>query len=156
MNLSLTTNGILPTGIHPCTPETILELFVINFPHSQTRRRLFRQWEIYNQRLKQQVGNELLAQWINGSFVTDKVNPADIDCVTFIPYESYKQSEDSLIEFYTTVSLYDSGLDAYICPIYDPQDVRYAEYQQRCADWASLFGQLRDSNNQKGFLEISF
>jgi len=156
MNLSLTSNGILPEGIHRCTSDVILELFVINFPDSQTRRRLFRQWQVYNQRLKQQVGNETLVQWIDGSFVTNKVNPGDIDFVTFISYESYKQKEDSLIEFYTTISLYDSGLDAYICPIYDSQDSRYPEYQQRCSDWSLLFGQLRDSNSQKGFLEISF
>jgi hypothetical protein len=156
MNLGLTTDGLLPVGIHPCTPETVLELFVLNFPDSQTRRHLFRQWEIYNQRLKQKIGDDILVQWVNGSFVTAKINPGDIDCVTFVPYESYQRAEDSLLEFYTTISLYDNGLDAYLCPVYDLNDNRHPEYRQRCSDWSFLFGQLRDSTLQKGFLELSF
>jgi len=156
MVFQLSAGGFLPAGIHRSDADSIFEMFVLPFPDSQTRRRLFRLWEAYNQQLKDKLGGVVLTQWLNGSFVTGKLNPVDIDLVTFVPSLLYQRSEEDLIEFYTTISLYDTGLDTYICPVFLPDESGYAEFQQRRDDWQNLFGQLRSREGKKGFLELSF
>lgn len=157
MALDLNADGHLPKRIRSCTFESVFDLFVSGFPSSQTRHALFQEWKAYNQRLKQFIPKVELVQWVNGSYVTNKVNPNDIDCVTCIPFVHYQQLEDELIEFYTTVSLHDRDLDAYICPVYPVEnEVSYNEYHRRQADWSYLFGQVKGSTAQKGFLEITF
>ena len=157
MTLDLNADGLLPKGIHSCTFDIVFDSFVLSFPSSQTRHALFQEWKAYNQRLKQFIPKVELVQWINGRYVTNKVNPNDIDFVTYMPLAHYQHKEDQLIEFYTTVSLHDKGLDAYICPVYPVEnEAGYNEYHRRQADWSYLFGQVRDSMAQKGFLEITF
>lgn len=155
MPLSLSPNGFLPEGIYTCTTNDLFEIFVLPFPQSQTRRRLYRQWENYNQRLVQKVGNVKLSQWLNGSFVTEKLNPNDIDCVTFLPYQLYTEIEENLIEFYSTLSLFEDGLDAYFCPVYPATHLQFKEYEQRRLDWQFLFERTRGSHFKKGFLEVT-
>jgi len=110
MTLDLNADGLLPKGIHSCTFDIVFDSFVLSFPSSQTRHALFQEWKAYNQRLKQFIPKVELVQWINGRYVTNKVNPNDIDFVTYMPLAHYQHKEDQLIEFYTTVSLHDKGL----------------------------------------------
>ena len=57
-------------------------MFVDAFPKSKTRRRLFMRWERHRAALVSLVRAE--AQWIDGTFVTSKEDPRDIDLVTII------------------------------------------------------------------------
>ncbi|UJP40818.1 DUF6932 family protein [Cellulomonas palmilytica] len=80
-------NGYLPVGRHVVTAEEFKQHFVDAFPESKTRARLHRRWERHLEALTSVIPVE--AQWIDGSFVTGKVDPGDIDLVTFIDGPQY-------------------------------------------------------------------
>lgn len=156
MILPISADGLLPAGIYSVDADSVFETFVLPFPDSQTRRTLFRRWEAYNQQLKNKLGGISLTQWLNGSFVTSKRDPTDIDLVTFVPSLLYQRNEEDLIDLYTTILLFNAGLDAYICPVFLPEESGYAEFQQRRDDWQHLFGQVRSQKKEKGFLTLTF
>ena len=83
-------------------------------------------------------------QWINGSFVTTKENPNDIDFVTFIDSTIFKQNEAKLEEFWS-FALEDEGLDAYIVKIYPTDSPLFATHIQSIS---KRFG-LKDFVEQK-------
>jgi hypothetical protein len=78
-------HGLLPEGVHPCDDPTFHARFVHVFSTSTTRTGHCDGF----MRLRQMVlGFGLGAlQWVDGSFVTNKVDPGDIDAVTFIDYD---------------------------------------------------------------------
>ncbi|GAB4009729.1 hypothetical protein EXU85_29420 [Spirosoma sp. KCTC 42546] len=152
--LELSGDGVLPPGRHRCQVDDFFNLFVKAFSTNAHRQRLFREWESYNDRLCARVGLTGLTQWIDGSFVTNKPFPNDIDFVTFIPHYLYEPFEDGLIEFYSTISLHDNGLDAYICPIYPAEHPSYQLTRQYRAAWQKRFKKNKDTSGEKGFLEL--
>jgi len=152
--LTLTVDGILPPGRYKCSPSEIFDLFVKPYPTSN-RESLFTYWQEYDIKLKAFTGGQKLIQWVDGSFITNKLNPGDIDFVTFIPYHLYEPLVDELIDYYTTFSLYDHGLDAYICPVYLSTHSEYVHFVSRRQYWQKLFGSQKDNLNRKGFLELT-
>lgn len=78
----LNENGLLPEGIHDCTLEEIGARFG-RFQSSDRRVRLF---EKLSQLLKETIVAKLAVDVIvDGSFVTDKPEPGDIDLVIVLP-----------------------------------------------------------------------
>jgi hypothetical protein len=132
----------------------VYQWLVEPFPGT-SRQRLFTQWRDYNIRLSTFTGSVALTQWLDGSFASLKANPGDIDLVTFIPYTIYEPITEPLIDFYSTFSLYERGLDAYICPVYAIGHLKYDLFSERRAYWQKLFGSRKDDLGRKGFLEIT-
>jgi len=56
-----------------------LKLHFVDTIDSETRDSLFQQYKHYSRSLKALLGGIPIKQWINGSFVTRKANPKDID-----------------------------------------------------------------------------
>lgn len=72
----LSGEGVLPAGLHECTLEELRDAFG-RFQESDRRPRLFRDLERYHQEVSAaNVGKYLV---VNGSFVTEKPDPNDID-----------------------------------------------------------------------------
>jgi hypothetical protein len=95
---------------------TFKKTFVDNFPFSEKRQFLFHNYQEYLRLFSRKITPQF-EQWINGSFVTKKENPNDIDFVTFIDSAIFEQNEAKLEAFWS-FSLEDEGLDAYIVKIY--------------------------------------
>lgn len=53
---------------------------------SVRRKELFDAFIKYNEDFKKNCNLEVLHQWVNGSYVTKKAKPGDIDLVTFLDY----------------------------------------------------------------------
>ena len=75
---NLTENGFLPVGIHPAILEELEERFAV-FDRSDQRFRIF-------EKLKALIGEARTAGivrriYVAGSFVTDKPEPNDFDCI---------------------------------------------------------------------------
>lgn len=151
--LTLTTNGLLEPRVHLCSAIDIFNCFVKPFS-SVKRQQLFNTWQAYNSRLSEFVGGKKLTQWIDDSFVTDKLHPGDIDLVTFIPYQLYEPISAQLIDYYSTFSLYGDGLDAYICPVYPETNEIHSLYVNRKQYWEKTFGNQKEAIELKGFLKI--
>lgn len=97
----------------------------------------------------------ICSAWINGSFVTEKQDPEDIDlCVAFIS-DDFNLLDDSHAEFIMEKlnggKIFSDFLDIYLCPLFYRSDPR------RGADasdyWSAWWGVGRD-NWLKGFVVI--
>lgn len=98
------------------TSAELYETFVRPFATSQTREWLFQEWTNYNRMLRQELGIGYL-QWIDGSFVTQKLNPKGIDIVSFIPSYLFRKFEKRL-DYYWTDNWEREGIDAYLVQDY--------------------------------------
>jgi len=79
--------------------EAIEAFFVKAFPHSETRSRLFENYMGYLHRFQNDIF-PWFEMWVDGSFVTLKENPKDIDVVTFLDWEVYEMREKALEKFW--------------------------------------------------------
>lgn len=131
------------------------DLFVNNFPASQTRQTLFDNLLRYRSAIFSEL-NQNFTQWINGSFATQKLNPNDIDIANLIPYNDALDSKIETVLPYFTVgsSLETYQMDAHLIPVYDQTDPRFENTKLRLAYFEHWFGHDRN-DNPKGFIEIN-
>lgn len=144
--------ALLNPGVHVLTLDAIHEVAVASFAHDLQRLALFH-------KLKSWVG-ELQAiglrstLWLDGSFLTEKPSPGDIDCVMWGPNWADPSSATSanflaasrLLDHSTAKTLY--GLDLYVeIPMAD-------EVVHREAYWKGFLGFCHDRVTAKGFAEV--
>jgi hypothetical protein len=82
--------GTLPPGVHLCTLEEIKERFG-RFRISDRRSRLYRQLVEYVALAR--TSGEVQALIIDGSFVTEKVEPGDIDLIVVLRRDLLSEPE---------------------------------------------------------------
>jgi hypothetical protein len=70
----------LPPGVHPASVEEVHDVLVAGFPESKTRQEIFDQWQGLTEEIRQLVKIE--SQWLDGSFVSRKLDPRDLDLTT--------------------------------------------------------------------------
>jgi len=76
---------VLPFDIYDCDEQELNTRFVAAFPNSNTRSDIFQGFI----RLRHEASSTGISaiQWVNGSFVSSKVDPDDIDVVSFVDYD---------------------------------------------------------------------
>lgn len=153
MTFSFDEQGFLPPQVIRCSTTEFYENFVEPFPLSETRKLLYENWLEYVGSLRELTG-EGFTQWLNGSFVTAKLNPQDLDMVTFIDYQIYRKFEIDLEPFWTH-HLENQGLDAYLVAIYPDYHPEYAKSLSFSSDWKRRFHNNWYSQLKKGFLELT-
>ena len=91
---SFTDNGFLPPGLHPATLAEIAE----RFGRSSELRRVQMQSVRWMVELARRAGVQKII--LNGSFVTDIIEPNDVDCVLLIGPDFPKDvlAEQELLE----------------------------------------------------------
>ncbi len=136
----------------PVKQTEIQNELVRSFPLSMTRDNLFDSFVRYNEELGAALKNEF-RQWVDGSFVTIKQNPADVDIANFIANDRFDVNADALMPFFTVGgSLETWSVDAHLIPVYSESDERYENTLARIRYFRKWFG--RDKMNRpKGFLE---
>ncbi|RMG72453.1 MAG: hypothetical protein D6722_05395 [Bacteroidetes bacterium] len=134
--------------------------FVEPFEPDSTRHQLFQGYVSYNEDLKQLLGSIRYAQWIDGSFISTKVNPADIDLVSFIDHQIVDQHETDLARFIAQTGKETYGVDAYIVRMYPEEHPYYIRTQSDLVYWEHWFSQSMKNRRKrrfpKGFLEITY
>ena len=112
----------------------------------------------YIEDLKKFLGDKDLKQWIDGSFVTKKENPADIDIVTFVDFQVMLADDGGLKKFHHPLSKINYELDCYLVAEYPGNHKMHFSYKSDCAYWINLFSKTKQNHRQKnyakGFLEI--
>ena len=103
-------NGALPAGIHQCTINEFREVFVDGFPTTQRRDELFKKlMSFFSDLIRFDCFPEA---FVDGSYVTNKVNPNDIDVVVFLHYSTLlSPTAKTAIQHLKT--LYNPFLDIY-------------------------------------------
>lgn len=75
-------SGRLPSGRFPCTELEVKDVLVNGFPGSATRLTIYDGWIGFRRAVTALL--PIIMQWIDGSFVENKLNPNDLDLVTFV------------------------------------------------------------------------
>jgi predicted nucleotidyltransferase len=79
---NLNKQGLLPPGIYDCSLEEIGERFG-TFQSTDLRPRLYEKLQAFLQQVRST--NLVIVVIVNGSFVTGKANPNDIDLILMLP-----------------------------------------------------------------------
>lgn len=132
--------------------------FVVNFAN-ESRQRLFDKMAKYLNELKALLGDDLVV-WVNGSFVTKKLNPNDIDIVVFVSWRKAEQFSKALKNFSNPMSLGIYGVDGYLVRVYEPEHPKHVLTHSDSLHWLHDFSRTQPNRNgktfKKGFLEIKF
>lgn len=161
MSLIFTQEGYLtPVGKITTDLPTLERVFVTDFPTSVTRPRLWANYKAFLERFRQKVTGNFV-QWLNGSFVTQKENPKDIDLVTFMDYTIHEEMEaQQRLEEFWTYNLEEKGLDSYLLGVYPEGHALYPNYQEKLQYWQILYTNAKINNqpvaNIKGYVEVIF
>lgn len=136
--------------------DTLETYFVTAFPKSTTRKLLFENYLRYVYRFQDEVF-PIFEQYINGSFVTKKENPKDIDIVTFLDFEVYEKREKSKsLDKFWSFSLEDEGIDSYLVKDYPNNHALYKDTLNAKSNWTELYSRIYKPEPSKGFLKIIF
>ncbi|MGE0827582.1 MAG: hypothetical protein AB7G75_35370 [Candidatus Binatia bacterium] len=133
-------DGYLPEGVYVCSEAEV----IFRFGSSNRRRRRLvlrlRRWL----ELGRQVGVRRLL--VDGSFVTTKAEPHDIDSVIFLPEDFTQQLER---EFAPALELEEMLLTR------RPEELFAAEDETDWQEWVAFFSQTREPDRRrKGLVEI--
>ncbi|GAB3689163.1 hypothetical protein GCM10027592_05170 [Spirosoma flavus] len=139
------------------TDLTIIErVFVVEFAESKTRRKLFDAYQRYTENIQANLPTgATFTQWIDGSFVTRKLNPNDIDVVTFIDFQLYEQYELFFESLRQLRHLGQKDVDGYFVKVYPVNHLNYKLFDLDRADWSFRFNTPKPKGN-KGFLELTY
>ncbi|MGN6118701.1 MAG: DUF6932 family protein [Rhodanobacter sp.] len=144
--------ALLAPGIHNLTMPALHALAVAPFVGDVQRNDLYQRFTTWLGGLHAcGVSGSL---WLDGSFLTEKQGPSDIDCVLWYPdwtspasaTPANEQQVRHLLDKASARSLF--GLDLYI-EMPDP-----AELMHRQAYWRGLFGFCHDRVTAKGLAEV--
>ena len=155
----LGTNGLLVPGRHKVTAADFKATFVDAFPNSATRAPLHQRWLRHRAAILSHV--PVVSQWIDGSFVTDKENPGDIDLVTvmqasdFDALSSVAQSLlDSLLHGKATKAAW--GMDSYAVFLVPVGHAAETAVQKAAERWHHEWSRVRGQPSAtKGYLEVT-
>jgi hypothetical protein len=157
MSLSFDTrNYLTPAGPTSSTLKEMYDVFVKGIP-TPKRKEL---WDAFNEwlhQLKSLVRNAPLKLWVNGSFVTGKQEPNDVDVVVFLEEGLMAAHSIQLAAFFGR-SKSDFGVDCYHVVSCVASSPGHSNYQADTAYWTTLFSSTRPNRlgyrHSKGYLEI--
>jgi len=133
-------DGYLPVGLHLASEAEVIFRFGAS---TRRRRRLIHRLRHWIELAKQISGRRLL---VDGSFVTAKDDPDDIDAVILLPANFGR--------------LVESGMDAALeleemLLVRRPEEIFGAEDELDWAEWVDFFSRTRESDGRrKGLVEV--
>ncbi|MDZ7900340.1 MAG: hypothetical protein U5N85_20230 [Arcicella sp.] len=148
-NANLFPCKVIETGL-----EIFEQVFVLDFPFSTTRKRIFENYLIYLENLKNTVESPF-CQWIDGSFVSNKTNPKDIDFVTFLDFEIYRKNEKEISKLLNLCFNKLNFTDDYFVEVFPEGHKNFNNFQMDKIEWLHTFGTSRVFEN-KGIIQLNF
>lgn len=136
---------------------TVKDVFVEAFAESTTRRQLFDSYVRFNDQIRALLP-EGFTQWIDGSFVSQKQNPGDIDVLTFVDYQRYEQQEQEIDQLKQAHRRHRPVVvDAYFIQVYPESHPLWILYNSNRVEWLHLWSRTyRPPRRNKGFLAITY
>lgn len=159
---ALDQNGLLPEGVHPAEESEVAARFAGFGP----RQDIFDGFL----RLRREAESLGLAglQWVDGSFVTAKAEPGDLDVVTFCDYGLLNRLGPRIQPFYTRAlsaekaSVRSYGCDTYAVPTCASDHPYFPVFEKWRVYWRKHFATVRDPltgltiAEDKGFVSVPF
>lgn len=135
--------------------QTFEQVFVNDFETSDTRRPIFEAYLDYLDQLRQIVDTGFY-QWLDGSFITQKLNPKDIDLITFVDWQIYEKYETQLNELRKLRLRKNKIIDGYFVKVYDKTHPQRNLFELDCAEWLFDFGRSFTNKRYKGIIKINY
>jgi hypothetical protein len=146
---------VLAPGRHPATVPEVEDALVKAFPSSQTRAPIFNEWNQLRDAMVAIV--PLWEHWLDGSYVSKKVDPNDIDLCShfdgpvFDALDSDAQARFNALA--NTEIATAPRCDSFVVGAYPEGHEAHATYVSLAEGWDSVFGSDR-SGNPKGYIEL--
>ncbi len=152
-------DGLLAPGRHKVTAAEFKATFVEAFPASSTRAPLHTRWLRHRAAILGYV--PIVSQWIDGSFVTDKADPGDIDVVTVmteVDYNALTPVEQSVLGSVlagkATKAVW--SIDSYPVFVVPAGHAAEAAVQKAVDGWHHEWSRVRGRPGvTKGYLEVT-
>ena len=133
---------LLTDGLHTVDVRELRRMCVDEFSKSSTRDRIMRGLEEVISRLERE--SVRAEAWVDGSFVTQKTDPEDVDVVFRIPAHLYDQGsprQQRAIDWVAEVDRRDTHkCDAYAILEYPTTDPLHYLSRDHCQYWKRIFG----------------
>ena len=152
--------NLTPYDITQLSFEAFVEHFVDEFEDSTTRKLIFEQYQRYLLDIRTMITDDFV-QWIDGSFVSRKTNPNDIDVVTFLDFDVYETHKALILKhFVGNKVFYRFKVDGYILQKFPTNHQEYNYSMANQAYWKDFFGHTRPNRAgiklPSGFIELKF
>ncbi|HRD79427.1 MAG TPA: hypothetical protein PLL53_01610 [Saprospiraceae bacterium] len=149
---------IEPPQRHELSLEEFRRIFVLDFPESATRSDLFQKFMQYTDRFRSEITKDFI-QWVGGSFTTRKLNPKDIDMVTFISPETFERKSELIDEEFRKDCNLKYGIDAYFVVVYHEGHEKHSLYQGNIIYWDHQFSKTKKNRVgnrfSRGYVQIT-
>lgn len=136
---------LLGQGFHELSLKQLEEICVSNFPNSETRLTIFNNIKgLFSKIEEQKLSLEI---WLNGSFLTKKLNPNDCDLVTAVPLEIYESCNNTQLDLLKKIkdNLKNELLcDSYTYIVYPHHHANVKLNESNYNYWKYLFGNCRN------------
>lgn len=132
---------LLPVGFHPMTLGEVRQLCVTRFPLSKTRDKIMHGLEVVIKTLRQE--GIVADVWVDGSFLTEKIDPEDSDIVVRIENDVYVKGnpqQKSVIAWINNNLKASLLCDSYVHVEYPQGHALYSEGEWMRAYWIRQFG----------------
>jgi len=142
------------------TLDEFKNIFVDSFEPDSTRFQIFENYLQFLDDFQKEITSDFI-HWINGSFVSNKKNPKDIDFVTLINHEIYRKKRnliDDKFRLKKAKELY--KVDAYSLEIYKEDHKKHLICKSDLVYWDTWFSKTKKDWKKKtypkGYVEINF
>ena len=143
---------LLVPGMHILTLEQLRRLCVEGFPLSSTRDRLMTNFE---QAVSMLCDCALKCDiWVNGSFLTEKINPGDIDFSVCSVGNAWTQDQERAIRWLVMESYAALQCDAYYFALYPQDHPGYDRGMEWYTYWQETWGHAVGSREPKGIAVV--
>lgn len=158
--LAFDSRGFLtPAGKSASSLDELKEFFVLRYKQSSKRQVLFNELLKFFRDFFETISVEEVTIWANGSFISKKENPNDIDFVFFLDYMLADQFESEISRQFThpeSKTIYQ--MDAYLLRVFPEHHPNHFFTESDKAWWFELFSNTRKNragrSDKKGFVEI--
>jgi hypothetical protein len=146
-------HGVLPDGVYDCDESTLVSFFVDQFTDSATRRPISEGFLKLRGRLV--ALGVSTTQWVDGSFVEGKMNPGDVDVVSFCDYDFANRHLSSSRECGQLLSGGEDTKPEYRSHTFvvlscAPDHAYFNTFQQARKYWRKWFGSTRPVPDHSG------
>lgn len=152
---TFTIDGLLPPGRHRATIDEVEAALVLPFGPSSSRRRLFDGWAARHLELQRLLP---VAEWLDGSFVEAKVDPGDMDVVSFLRHDDVARLDPGQLRELRRLLDPDASAQRFACDAYavtvrEDTPASAMRTERWRGYWDTQWGRRRDGR-AKGYLEV--
>lgn len=159
---------VLPDGVYPCDEPDFRDIFVGGFEGSQSREAISEGFlKLRGEFTKLGIS---ATQWVDGSFVETKLDPGDVDVVSYCDYDALNRLVAAVQD--GVVQLVDGGeatkaafqTHTFLVPSCSPGHPYHPIFEVYRSYWRQWFGKTRETPNPpgpdlpghpKGFLQMT-